>query len=120
MKVSITFRHMDASDALRDHVNARIDHFRKFLIKPNEVHVMLSVEKFRHRAEVVLMEQNFHAKADEVTDDMYKSIDVAMDKIEKQVRKHKDKVQEHHKHHLGVSEVAALEESEFEKSQSVE
>jgi len=116
MQVSITFRHMDATQALRDYVDSKISHLEKYLIKPTEVHVILSVEKFRHRAEVVLVEQHFKASADETTNDMYASIDKAIAKLESQVKKHKDKIQGHHKHHQPLHEISALAESDYEKS----
>lgn len=113
MQVSITFRHMDASDAIRNHIDSKLAHIQKFLIKPMEAHVTLTVEKFRHTAEITLSEQYFQAKAKEVTDDMYLSIDRALDKIEAQVKKHKEKVQEHHKHHASVQEVTTEAEKEY-------
>lgn len=116
MKTTITFRHMDVSEALRNHVNAHLEHLQKFLIKPIECHVILSVEKFRHRAEIILVEQNLHAKADEVSDDMYKTVDAAITKIESQVKKHKQKIQEHHKHHHSTQEITAQAELEYEKT----
>lgn len=117
MQISITFRHMKASVALREHVDARISSLQKYFIKPIEFHAVLSVEKIRHRVEVVLHEQNFKASADEISDDMYKSIDQALDKIENQVKKHKAKAQEHHRGHSGLSDVAALAEKKFDKAQ---
>lgn len=116
MQVTITFRHMDASPAMRDYVDSKIGNLEKFLIKPTEVHVIMSVEKFRHRAEVVLYEQHFKASADETSEDMHKSIDKALTKIEHQVKKHKEKIQGHHKHHHPLHEIAAQAESEFEST----
>jgi len=115
MQISITFRHMEATDALRDYVDDKINNLKKYLIKPTEVHVILSVEKFRHRAEIVLLEQNFKASADETTDDMYATIDSAIHKIETQVRKHKQKLQSHHKHHHPLQEIAAQAENDYQK-----
>jgi len=104
---------MNASDAIRNHIDSKLEHIQKFLIKPMDVHITLAVEKFRHTAEIVLSEQYFQAKAKEETDDMYLSIDRALDKIEVQVRKHKEKVQEHHKHHVSVQEVTTEAEKEY-------
>ena len=116
MQISITFRHMDASQAIKDHIDSQISHLEKYLIKPTEVHVILSVEKkIRHRCEIILLEQSFKASADVVSDDMYKSIDKSVQKIQSQVIKRKNKVQEHHKHHQGVQEVTALAEAEYQK-----
>lgn len=116
MQVSITFRHMTATQALRDYVDQRINTLQKYFIKPIELHVILSVEKIRHRAEIVLMEQNFKASADEITDDMYKSIDKAATRLESQVKKHKTKIQNHHKGKRPLRDVAALAETRYEKT----
>lgn len=97
MQVSITFRHMEATDALRSYIDDKISSVEKFLIKPTAVHVILSVQGINQRAEIVLLEQNFKASADESTADMYKAIDLAIEKIESQVKRHKDKLQDHHK-----------------------
>jgi putative sigma-54 modulation protein len=113
MKVTITFRHMEATDAIRNHVDTQLGRLEKYLIKPIEIHVILSVEKFRHRAEVVAFEQHFKAQADEVSDDLYISIDHAIEKVETQIKKHKEKLQEHHKHHTSVGDMASLAEKEY-------
>jgi putative sigma-54 modulation protein len=113
MKKTITFRHMEATDAIKDHVEEQLTHLEKFLIKPTEVHVILSVEKFRQKAEITVHEQNFDAQAFEVSDDLYASIDKAILKIQAQIKKHKDKVQEHHKHHVSVQEASAQAEADF-------
>lgn len=113
MQISVTFRHMEASDGLREHINQKFEHLTKYLIKPIEVNVTLSVEKFRHTAEVILNEQNFQAKALETTNDMYASVDLALHKIEKQLKKHKEKIQEHHKHHNATHDIAAEAEAEY-------
>lgn len=118
MQVSITFRHMDASDALRKHIDTKLKHLKKFLIKPVELTATLSVEKYRHQAEIILVEQNFQAKAVEVTEDMYQSIDKAFTKVEAQVKKYKNKVQEHHKHHLSVGEVTAQAEEDYQRNRA--
>lgn len=114
MKKTITFRHMDATDAIRNHVEEQLTHLEKYLIKPTEIHVILSVEKFRQKAEVTVHEQNFNAQAFEVSDDLYVSIDKAIHKVQSQIKKHKEKIQEHHKHHHSVAEVSAQAESEYQ------
>jgi len=107
---------MEASQALRDLIDSKINHLEKYLIKPTEIHVILSVEKIRHKCEIVLHEQNFKASANETTDDMYKSLDKAITKIQAQVSKHKKIVQGHHKHHDSVGKVAAQAEKEYEEA----
>lgn len=116
MQTQITFRHMDSSPALREYVESKLDHIQKHLVKAVEVHVILSVQKHIHKAEIVLHEQNLKASASETSNDMYKSIDSAMQKIEVQVRKFKDKRQEHHKHHEPLHETAAHAEEAYQRA----
>ena len=115
MQISITFRHMEATQAIRDHIDDKIGHLEQYLLHPTDRHVVLSFEKFRHKCEVILMEQNLKASADETTDDMYKSIDKCVDKIESQVKKHKKIAQSHHKSKFSMHDIAALAEKEYEK-----
>lgn len=116
MQVTVTFRHMEASQALRGLIDTKISHLKKYLIRPTEIHVIMSVEKFRHKCEIVLFEQNFKASAAEVTDDMYKSLDKAISKIQAQVSKHKKIIQEHHKHHQSLGEVTTAAEEVYERT----
>lgn len=104
---------MLATDALKDHIEQKLSKFKKYLIRPIEAHVILSVEKkIRQQCEVVLIARDFRATAIETDHDLYASIDKAIHKIERQVRKHKEIVK-HHKNHLSIHEAAALAEEQF-------
>ena len=105
MQISVTFRHVEPTEAIKKHVEEKVSHIKKYLIKPIDVHVILSVEKFRHQCEVVLAEGHFRATALETDENLYSSIDLALHKIERQVRKHKEIVKEH-KNHTPSREVA--------------
>jgi len=107
---------MEATQAIRDHVDLKISHLEKYLLNPTEVHIILSVEKFRHICEIVLVEQNFKASANETTDDMYKSIDRAIDKLESQVKKHKKILQDNQKHRHSLHDVAVMAEQEYART----
>jgi putative sigma-54 modulation protein len=104
---------METSDAIRSRVETQLSHLQKFLLKPTDVHVILTVEKFRHKAEIVLKEQNLTAQATDISDDLYTSIDRAIAKLETQLKKHKEKVQEHHKHHASLHEVSLQAENTY-------
>jgi putative sigma-54 modulation protein len=95
MQVNVTFRHMDASDSLRDYALEKVKRAEKYLQPPVEVHVILEVVKFMHRAELNVTAKGVHVSAEEVTSDMYAAIDKAVDKLERQVQKHKEKVKGH-------------------------
>ena len=95
MNVAVMFRHIDSSDALRNYVTEKVERVRKYLIEPIEVHWVLSVEKFRHIADVTIVANGITIKGEEQTEDLYSAIDKVMDKIEQQVRKYKEKIKNH-------------------------
>lgn len=112
MKIIVTFRHMQATNAIKSHIEQKLEKFKKYLIRPINAHVILSVEKIRQQCEITLKARNFHATAVKVNHDLYTSIDKAVHKIERQVIKHKEIVKEH-KNHLSMQETSALAEKEY-------
>ncbi len=105
MQVVVTFKHMDTSDALRDYAAEKTERLSKYLSEPIEVHWFLSVEKIRHIADATVVAMGVTIKAQESTRDMYSAIDAVADKLEKQVRKHKEKVKNHKTHNTGQANV---------------
>lgn len=95
MKITYAFRHMEASQAVIDHVEDKINKIEKYLISGIDAHVVLSVEKIRHQCEIQVRERDFKATATEVSENMYASVDVAVHKLERQLKKHKDRVKNH-------------------------
>ncbi len=91
MHIDITFKNIDPSDALKDYAKKRLTKIGKFIDRPAEAHVILSVEKIRHKAEVTLNADGVIINAIEITEDMYSAIDIVMEKLERQVKKHKEK-----------------------------
>ncbi len=94
MQVAVTFRHMDPSAPLRDYATEKVVKVRKYLEDPIECHVVLSIEKHRHAAEVTIVADGFKINGQETTGDMYSAIDIAVDKIEKQIKKYRDKLRQ--------------------------
>ncbi|MBW1645037.1 MAG: ribosome-associated translation inhibitor RaiA [Deltaproteobacteria bacterium] len=92
MNIQVTFRHMETTEALKEYAIEKVSKIKKYLDAPVEVHVVLSVEKFRHIAEVTFTINGYVVKGQEETDDMYAAIDMVMDKIERQVRRYKEKL----------------------------
>lgn len=92
MRVNVTFRHTNSSKALKDYSEEKVQKLEKYLHKPLEAHVILSVEKIRHIAEVNITAAGHTIFGREVTEDLYSAIDQVVDKLEKQVRRHKDRV----------------------------
>lgn len=85
MNISITFRHVDASDAMKQYATEKIAKLQKLLHRPMEARVTFSVEKLKHMAEVRLSSGSEHLEASESSDDMYASIDKVIDKLERQI-----------------------------------
>jgi putative sigma-54 modulation protein len=98
MQLSLTFRHVDATDALKSYTEERMQRIKKYFPDPISCNVVLSANRFNHRVDVSLKLHNgFHLAGHETTENMYSSIDLVAAKIERQVRKYKDKL----KHHKG-------------------
>src|SRR5258708_939614 len=94
MQVMVTFRHVEPSEGLRQHAEDKIQRIHKFLRRPIEAHVILEVLKHRHIAEVQLSANHLNINAREETTDLYSAIDLAVTKIERQVKKHVAKVKD--------------------------
>ncbi len=94
MQLSVTFRHMEASEPLRTYVQERTGKLTKYIDKPMESQVTLSVEKFRQIADVVINANGIRIAGQEEHEDMYAAIDLVMEKIERQVKKLQGKDQE--------------------------
>jgi ribosomal subunit interface protein len=94
MQTSVTFKNIDPSDHLKTYVGDKLNRFDKYLYNPAEANVVLSVEKFRHIAEISIAGDRLNLNGKEETEDMYSAIDMALDKIEKQIKKSKQKTRE--------------------------
>ena len=91
MKVNYTGRHMELTEPLKQLTKERLDKMATYLDDIIDVHVILSVEKHRHEAEITLKTRGSAFVASATTDDMYASITQAVDKLEAQAHKHQDK-----------------------------
>ncbi len=92
MDITVTFRHMDPIESVRDYAVEKVSKIDKYLDTVSEAHIVLSIEKFRHTADVTLSLDGTRIKGVEETEDMYSAIDQVMDKIEKQVKKYLSKI----------------------------
>ena len=91
MKLTVAGRHIKITDAIEEHLEARIEKTIKQWIDSADIHVALAVEKHRHLAEITVKTKGFTVHGNHETDDLYKAIDNAIDKVEKQLRKHKER-----------------------------
>jgi putative sigma-54 modulation protein len=95
MSFQLDFRKIDATDALKAKIEKRTDKFRKFVTYPMDIHVMLSLEKLLHCAEITCHAEHRVMVAVAKTKDLYESIDLAAQKIESQLRKEREKHKGH-------------------------
>lgn len=110
MNIIVTGRHLDVTPALRSYAEEKIKKVGKYFNNVTEVIITLGVEKYRHKAEVQLRVNGVLIQAEEVTGEMYSSIDKVMDKIERQVKKFKEKLTRH-KGRTEGEETAPLKET---------
>ena len=98
MKLSVTFRHMDTSEAIKQHVEDKLERLKKYFPDPVAAQVVLSTERYRHQIDVTItLTTGTAITGKEVSEDMYTAVDLVMDKIDRQIRRYKDKVTSHRK-----------------------
>ena len=96
MNANVTFRHMESSSSLRSYATKKLEHVcEKYVQGQVDATIVFSVEKFWHVADFTLQIKNLTVKGSERSEDMYSSIDLALGKIEKQLRRHKDRLRDH-------------------------
>jgi putative sigma-54 modulation protein len=95
MHISITFKSIDSSEALKSHVHEKFDKFDKMLEGSVEADMVLSVEKIRNIAEIRLKSDKFQIRAKEESENMYSAIDILSDKVRLQITKQKEKLRKH-------------------------
>ncbi len=107
MEVMITGKQLDITPALKEYVENRAEKIKKYTSKATQITFTLKVEKYRHLAEVLLKVKGFILQAEHETDAMYASVDKAMAKIERQLKKHKEKLCDHRLHNETIKDEIA-------------
>lgn len=92
MQVNVTFRHVEPSDSLKAFAKEKVEKVKKYLDHASEANVILSVEKHVHHAEVLVHSGPFFLRGKDKSDDMYASIGLAMDKVERQLKRYKERL----------------------------
>src|SRR5205807_1059549 len=95
MQITVTFRHVEPTPALRAYAEEKLERVKKYLRRPVDAHVILSVAKERHVAEITLQADHVTMFAKEETHDLYSAIDLALDTLEHQAQKLKAKRRDH-------------------------
>lgn len=95
MKIQITGRHLEITPTLKEYIESRLHKIEKYSFKIIEAQVILEVEKYRHQAEITVVLDGMVLQAADVTEEMYSTIDKVVDKLQKQLKKHKEKLTDH-------------------------
>ncbi len=96
MQVHITGRHVEITDGIRDHIYDKVERTLNDLPRIEDVRIILDLQKRIHFVEVLVQGKNLHVEGTDSSENMYTSIDQALDKAERQLRKLREKVQDHH------------------------
>ncbi len=96
MQLNVTGHHVDVTAPLKDYVEKKLDRIIRHSDKVIDVHCILTVEKLRHKAEATVLLSGGTVYADAVEEDMYAAIDALADKLDRRVKKHKEKLSDHH------------------------
>ncbi len=95
MQISLSGHHVEITESMRNYVNEKIERLERHFDQALDIHVVLTVEKLRHKAEATLHVSGSNLHADSVQDDMYAAIDGLVDKLDRQGKKHKEKLKNH-------------------------
>lgn len=126
MNITITGRHMEMTDALKAYIENALGKIEAHFDKVIDANVVLDVEKHRHIAEVNLHANGMRIHGKEASSDMYASVDAVMDKLSKQIRRFRDRINRHqprrareerdYKHAIITMNQELAEESEQENN----
>ena len=89
MQINLTGHHVDVTPPMREYVTSKMERLERHFDHVTNIHVILSVEKLRHKAEATLHVSGGNLFADAIEEDMYAAIDALTDKLDRQVKKHK-------------------------------
>ena len=97
MQINITGHHLDITPALRSYVHEKFERLQRHFDHITNSYVILSVEKERQKAEATVHVNRGNLFAEVEHKDMYAAIDMLIDKLDRQLIKHKEKLTDHHK-----------------------
>lgn len=95
MQITITGHQIQVTESLRDYVNEKFERLRRHFDRVMDVHVVLEVEKINQKAEATVQVNGATLFAEDVHEDMYAAIDGLVDKLDRQLVKHKEKQTQH-------------------------
>ena len=95
MEPMFTFRHLEATEGLKDHTREKLRKLDKYVIKPMNAHAIFTIERFTHVAEITLSANGHRYVGVGKSNDMYPSIDEAVEKLLKQLKRDRDRIKGH-------------------------
>jgi putative sigma-54 modulation protein len=107
MNLTITGHHLDVTPALRGYVEEKLKRITRHFDNVIDVTVILAVEKLKHKAEVSVHVAGRDIYVEAIEDDMYAAVDALVDKLDRQVVKHKEKAGGHYREAGGLKRQSA-------------
>jgi len=96
MQVNLTGHHVEITPALRDYLNDKLTRIERHFDNVTDIRCILTVEKLQHKAEAKINVRGGTLFADSIEGDMYAAIDGLIDKLDRQLKRHKEKLTDHH------------------------
>jgi putative sigma-54 modulation protein len=109
-EIVVTFRHVDPTAALTAYAQRKLGHIAKFASRPCQIHLIVSVDKYRHRAEVTVRSGRWSVTAVEESKDLYAAIDLLADNAGRQLKKQIEKLKTTHTRTLSAGQVMSTAE----------
>lgn len=113
MQITITGRNFEVTPAIKQHLVDKISKLEKYFPHLVEAHAILSIEKYRHIAEITMTAKNVRIAGKEETEDMYASIDKIIHSMESRLKRYRDRIKDHNKNKEDNSKVIPLSELNF-------
>jgi putative sigma-54 modulation protein len=102
MQLNLSGHHIEITSALRNYVSSKMERLERHFDHVTNIHVILSVEKSRQKAEATIHVRGANLFANVEHEDMYAAIDGLTDKLDRQIKKHKEKLKDHHQADGGI------------------
>ncbi len=94
-RTNVTGHHIEVTLALKEYVTSKLDRLSRHFDHVTSSHVILTVEKLEHKAEATLNVNGATLYADAIEENMYAAIDRLVDRLDRQIKRHKEKIQDH-------------------------
>ncbi|MBA2369028.1 MAG: ribosome-associated translation inhibitor RaiA [Candidatus Protochlamydia sp.] len=100
--ITVTGRHVQITDSMKDYALEKVSKIERFMNRIIDVNIIMDIQKLEHRVEIIFKAGHTKVTSQAVTNDMYASIDKAVNKLERQILRYKSKLQDHHAKGLAV------------------